>query len=67
MTTPERIALLAVLAATFSAGFVLGDATAHTAPVALRPNADSVVIHPTPWEKANGRKVRTLPVCTELR
>ena len=43
-------------------GYKLGydDARHDLASVALCPNWDSLVIHPTPWERDHGRLVRVL-------
>lgn len=42
---------------------------AHAEPMAWCANYDRVAVHPTPWERAHGRRVRWVPApqCEEDR
>jgi hypothetical protein len=50
------------LAAAFLLGWAVGETSALTrVPVACEAKADSIRVHPTPWERERGRTVRTIP------
>ena len=60
MTTLERFALVAALVCAFCSGLLIGeDIGSHQAqPIALTYNVDSLAWRPTPWEAAQGRRMR---------
>lgn len=59
--TLRNVAVALGIIAIALAHLYVADANTDWPPVALCPNYDSAIVHPTPWEAAHGRLVRTKP------